>query len=73
MRVSAGAAFTVQETYHSKGPRWSVEAEDNSGESSIQANQIKPSKIASISLDLFVRIGTYQWVTRKKIKNLLPS
>jgi hypothetical protein len=38
MRVSAGAAFTVQETYHSKRPGWSVEVEDNSGESSLQAN-----------------------------------
>jgi hypothetical protein len=41
MRVSARAAFTVQEAYHSKRPSWSVEAEDNSGESSIQANPNK--------------------------------
>jgi hypothetical protein len=38
MRVSAGAAFTVQETYHPKRPSWSAGVEDNSGESSIQAN-----------------------------------
>jgi hypothetical protein len=31
-------------------------------------NQIKPSKFAWISLVLFVRIGTFQWVTREKIK-----
>jgi hypothetical protein len=34
-------------------------------------NQIKPSKIAWISLVLFVRIGTFQWVTAEKIKKFL--
>jgi hypothetical protein len=68
MSVSAGAAFTVQEAYHSKWPSWPVAAEDNSGEISIQANPNKTSKIAWVSLDSFVRIVTYQWVTRKKIK-----
>jgi hypothetical protein len=32
--------------------------------------QIKPSKNAWISLDLFVRIGTFQWATSKKIKKI---
>jgi hypothetical protein len=31
---------------------------------------MKPSKIAWISLDLFVRIGIFQWVTSKKIKKI---
>src|ERR1700733_10142864 len=34
--------------------------------------QTKQSKIAWISLDSFVRIGTYQWVTRKKVKKSAP-
>jgi hypothetical protein len=32
--------------------------------------QINPSKIAWISLDLFIRIGTFQRVTGKKIKKI---
>ena len=31
-------------------------------------NQINPSKMAWICLDLFVRIGTFQWVAAEKIK-----
>jgi hypothetical protein len=53
MRVSAGAAFTVQETYHSGWPSWSLEVEDNSGEP-IQAN---PNKTKQNCLDFhgFIR------------------
>jgi hypothetical protein len=33
-------------------------------------NQIKPSKKPWISLVLFVRIGTFQWVASEKIKKI---
>ena len=36
---------------------------------SSKQNQANPSKIAWIYLVLFVRFGTYQWVTAEKIKN----
>jgi hypothetical protein len=41
--------------------------------SKTKPSQIKPSKIAWFYLVLFVRIGTFQWVTTNPNKNFLPA
>src|SRR5271165_3198928 len=44
---------------------------DQHGPSKTKPSQTNPNKIAWISLVLFVRIGTYQWVTAIPNKNFL--
>jgi hypothetical protein len=73
MRVSARAAFTVQEAYHSKRPSWSVEAEDNSGESSIQANPNKSKQNCLDFLGFRWPNWGYSMGYAQKNKKLLPS